>query len=433
MTSPAEIRRTANTRRNFLKAAALSAPLVPYLFSSRQVTAAAKNDRLQFAAIGVGGRGSELADQTKAFGDLVAVCDVDRNHAARARERSGGKADIFGDYRKLLERKDIDAVTIGTPDHWHVPIAIAACRSGKDVYCEKPLTLTVQEGQELVRVVKETGRVLQVGSQQRSEFGGLFLKAVAIVHAGRLGKLKNVLVSQPAAPVGGPFATQPVPEHLDWDMWLGQTPKVDYIPQRCHGTFRYWFEYSGGMMTDWGAHHVDIAHWGMGMQNTGPEKIDGRADLPTIKNGYNTPSEFEVDMVYPGGLPVKLLVKKGARSGVLFEGEKGRIFVNRGTLSGKPVDQLADDPLPEEAISKLYRGKQPGSHMRNFVDCVRSRELPISDVESQHRTTTALHLANISIRLGRPIKWNPKTETITDDEEATAMLSRKPREGYEWL
>lgn len=239
-------------------------------------------------------------------------------------------------------------------------------------------------------------------------------------------------MSNREAPTGGPFIPQPVPSHLDWDMWLGQAPKVDYIPERCHNTFRWWFEYSGGMMTDWGAHHLDIAHWGMQMEHTGPLRIDGRGTLPTIKNGFNTPSEFEVDMVYPGELPLKLLVKKDTRSGVLFEGENGRIFVSRRTLAGKPVEQLAEEPLPEDAISKLYRGKQPGSHMRNFVECIRSREKPISDIESQHRSTTALHLANISIRLGRPIQWHPESETISGDEEASGMLSRTPRPGYEW-
>jgi hypothetical protein len=170
----------------------------------------------------------------------------------------------------------------------------------------------------------------------------------------------------------------------------------------------------------------------MRMEHTGPISIDGRGKLPNIENGYNTPSEFEVDMVYPGGLPVKLSVKKGNRSGVLFEGDKGRIFVSRRTLDGTPVERLADDPLPEDAVSRLYRRKEPGSHMRNFVECIRSRERPISDVDSQHRTTTALHLANISIRLGRPIRWDPETECILSDEEAAAMLHRKPRKGYEF-
>jgi len=422
-------------RREFIQTTAcgLGVAMVPYTFTSNVAAAEpSKNDRLNFGAIGVGGRGSQLANDASKFGDIVAVCDVDRTHAERAKEKHGGKTEIYEDYRELLECKDIDAVTIGTPDHWHVPIAIAACKAGKDVYCEKPLTLTVEEGQMLVKVVKETKRVLQVGSQQRSEFKGLFLKAVAIVHAGRLGKLKNVLVSNREAPVGGPFKTAPVPSQLNWDMWLGQTPKVDYIPERCHQTFRWWFEYSGGMMTDWGAHHLDIAHWGMQMEHTGPLSIDGRGTLPTIKDGYNTPAEFEVNMVYPGNLPVKLLVKKDTRSGVLFEGERGRIFVSRNTLAGQPVEQLVDDPLPAEAIQKLYRGKAPGSHMGNFVECIRSRELPISDVYSQHRSTTALHLANISIRLGRPIKWNPETETMIGDDEAAGMLRREARKGYEF-
>ena len=390
-------------------------------------------ERIRFGAIGVGGRGTQLAQQATRYGDLLAVCDVDTTHAERARQQTGGKARIYGDYRRLLERDDIDAVTIGTPDHWHIPVAIAACEAGKDVYCEKPLSLTVEEGQKLVKVVKKTGRVFQVGSQQRSEFGLLFLKAVAIVHDGRLGPLKRVLVSNREAPVGGPFQTRPVPSQLNWDMWLGQAPDAEFTPQRCHRTFRWWFEYSGGMMTDWGAHHLDIAHLGMGLQHSGPVRIDGRARLPRIPNGYNTPAEFEVNLEYPGGLPVTLSVRKNNRSGILFEGETGRIFVSRATLAGTPVEQLADRPLPDDAISRLYRGREPGSHMRNFVECIRSRELPISDVFSQHRSTTALHLANISLRLGRPLTWDPKTETITSqDTEAVAMLSRKPRTGYEF-
>ena len=425
---------TKRTRRQFLHTTAggLGAAFIPYTFTTRSEAAEAKNDRLAFAAIGVGGRGTQLADNASKFGDIAAVCDVDRSHAERGRERFGGKADIYEDYRAVLERSDIDAVTIGTPDHWHIPIAIAACRAGKDVYCEKPLSLTVEEGQRLVKTVKETERVFQVGSQQRSEFGLLFLRAVAIVHAGRLGKLTSVRVSNRESPTGGPFSAQPVPANLNWDMWLGQTPKVDYIPQRCHQTFRWWYEYSGGMMTDWGAHHLDIAHWGMQMENTGPVSIDGRGALPTIENGYNTPAEFHVKMVYPGGLPVELIVAKDERSGILFEGEKGRIFVSRQTLAGTPVDQLKDEPLPEDAITKLYRGKTPGDHMRNFVECIRSRDLPISDVYSQHRSTTAFHLANISIRLGRPIKWNPENETMVGDQEAAAMLKREPRKGYEF-
>ncbi|MFP6763878.1 MAG: Gfo/Idh/MocA family oxidoreductase [Planctomycetaceae bacterium] len=425
---------TTNSRRDFLRSgSALAASALIDNLERPCRAADSSGERIRFGAIGVGGRGTQLAQQTTGYGDLLAVCDVDRTHAERARQQTGGQARIYSDYRSLLEREDIDAVTIGTPDHWHIPVAIAACRAGKDVYCEKPLSLTVEEGRKLVKVVRETGRVFQVGSQQRSEFGLLFLKAVAIVHDGRLGPLKRVVVSNREAPVGGPFETQPVPAQLNWDMWLGQTPEVKFTPQRCHRTFRWWFEYSGGMMTDWGAHHLDIAHWGMGMQHSGPVRIDGRARLPRIENGYNTPAEFEVDMEYPGGLPVRLSVKKGNRSGILFEGETGRIFVSRATLAGTPVEQLADQPLPDDAIATLYRGKEPGSHMRNFVECIRSRELPISDVFSQHRSTTALHLANISLRLGRPITWDPKTETVTgQDQQATAMLSREPRKGFEF-
>ncbi|HEV3340813.1 MAG TPA: Gfo/Idh/MocA family oxidoreductase, partial [Pirellulales bacterium] len=265
------------TRREFLKTASacLAGGLALPAGLARAWAEEAKNDRFVIGAIGMGGQGTGIANWARNFGDIVAVCDVDRTHAERARERFGGKADIFDDYRKLLERKDVEAVTIGTPDHWHTAVALAALRAGKDVYCEKPLTLTIDEGKLLVKAVEETGRVFQVGTQQRSD--ARFRQACELVRNGRLGKLSKVTVSLPkSTKVGGPFATTAAPETLDWQRWQGQAPAHEYSPERCHHDFRWWYEYSGGIMTDWGAHHMDIAHWALGAEQSGPLTIEAK-------------------------------------------------------------------------------------------------------------------------------------------------------------
>jgi predicted dehydrogenase len=369
----------------------------------------------------MGGQGTHIAGAASRFGDIVAVCDVDRDHAEKAKERFGGKAEVYEDYRKLIERPDIEAITIGTPDHWHTAVSLAALRAGKDVYCEKPLTLTIDEGKLLVKTVAETGRVFQVGTQQRSD--DRFRLACELVRNGRIGKLKHVTVTLPDSPAGGPFAKQPVPANLNWDFWLGQAPMVDYIPERCHYQFRWWYEYSGGIMTDWGAHHMDIAHWGMGVEDSGPLSIEGKCKLPGIPDGYNTPNQFTVDYTYPDDVTLHVNI---GDNGVLFEGDKGRVYVNRGRIAGKPVEELKDNPLPEDRIKLIVSD----DHMKNFVDCVKSREKPISDVVSQHRSVSACHLANISLRLGRKLTWDPKLEQFVGDSEADAMLARAQRAPY---
>jgi predicted dehydrogenase len=416
-------------RRQLLTAAGslAAASLVPWLHGAPE---AKKDDAFNVGAIGVGGRGSGIASQARKFGPVVAVCDVDRSHAEKGKASFGdGKAEVYSDYRKLLDRKDIQVVTIGTPDQWHAKIAIEALQAGKDVYCEKPLTLTIDEGKLICKAVKATGRVFQVGTQQRSEFGLNFLRAVALCHAGRLGKLTRISCAIGGAPTGGPFMESEPPAGLDWDFWLGQTPKVPYIKERCHGNFRWWYEYSGGKMTDWGAHHVDIAHWAMNATDTGPISIEGTATHPKVKNGYNTATAFNVKCLFKNG--VELIIRHDTENGLLIEGDKGSIFVSRGALKGKAVDELKENPLSEDALTKLYKGKKPGNHMANFFECVKTREQPISDVFSHHRSVTTCHLANIAIRLGRKLTWDPVKEEITGDEEARAMQSREQRKGYE--
>ena len=389
------------------------------------------NDKIRFGAIGMGGsRGGfrQGLNITKwAAGqpgcEVAAVCDVDRVHREEAAKAFGPNTPQYNDFRELLARKDIDAVTIGTPDHWHAVIAIAAMKAGKDVYCEKPLTLTIAEGRKMVEVARKTGRVFQTGSQQRSD--GRFRLACELVRNGRIGKLKRVEARLPGGAQGGPFQPQPIPEGFDWDMWLGPAPKVEYVRERTHGSFRHWYEYSGGMMTDWGAHHNDIAQWGLGMDDSGPIQVEstGKPPEPQCEQCYNAVPQFDVTYTYPNGVTLHTMSR--GENGVRFEGEDGWIFVSRSEIKASDP-RLLSDPLPANAV-KLYASND---HMRNFVDCMRTRERPICDVEVGHRSVSVCHLGNISLRLGgRKLEWDPKREQFKGNREANKLVHyemRKP-------
>jgi predicted dehydrogenase len=439
--------RSKSTRRDFLRVGAASPLLLPLVVPSGRATAEAfqqKNDRPRLALIGAGGQGSGDASWASNYGDFVAVCDVDKNHVERAKasERIGkGKAEGYEDYRKVLDRKDVDAVIIGTPDHWHSKILIETMKAGKDAYCEKPMTLTIDEGKLIGKVAKETGRVVQVGTQQRSDHNRVFLLAVALVRAGRIGKIRKVTAAIGGAPSGGPFPKVKPPEVLNWDMWLGQAPKVDYIAHRCHSDFRWWYEYSGGKMTDWGAHHVDIGQWAIGMDESGPTSIevvkstlpvDYKGGFATVDDCYNTPTVFVVRAKFAND--VTLEIRDDTENGVTFEGSNGRIFVTRDRidLSGGSVDALLKNPVPESLLIELRKGKKVDGHMPNFFECARDRSTPVSDVWTHHRALTTCHLANIAIRLGgRKLTWDPAKEEIVGDSEANSWLSRPQRAGYE--
>lgn len=434
-------------RREFLRVSAASPLLVPLVMPAGRTVASefrAKNERPRLGLIGAGGQGSGDARGASQFGDFFAVCDVDKNHAGRARNDGAigkGKAEVYEDYRKLLDRKDIDAVVIGTPDHWHSKILIDAMKAGKDAYCEKPLTLTIDEGKKIGQVAKETNRVVQVGTQQRSDHNRVFLLAVALVRAGRIGKVRKVTAAIGGGPDGGPFPKEKPPESLNWDMWLGQAPKVDYIKQRCHSEFRWWYEYSGGKLTDWGAHHVDIGQWAIGMDNSGPTSIEVvkgvlpveyKAGYATADDRYNTPTQFLVRARYAND--VTLEIRDDTENGVTFEGTGGRIFVTRDRidLSGGSVEGLYKNPVPDSLLVELRKGKKVDGHMANFFECARDRSTTVSDVWSHHRSLTTCHLANIAIRLGgRKLTWDPAKEEIVGDSEANAWLTRPQRAGYE--
>ncbi len=450
-----------NTRRDFLKQSAGFGAIIatPSLWSG-SARAGDVNSRPTVASIGVGGsrgrysQGGAIARRAAQLGHTIAVCDVDDLHTAEFNAALGGKLNMYRDYRVMFEQEKPDVVTIGTPDHWHVPIAITALRAGCDVYCEKPLTLTIEEGIRVRQVVEETGRVFQVGTQQRSENDSKFLKAIAIVQSGRLGKNVNAYVAIGDAPEGGPFEMVTPPADLAWDMWVGPAPAVDYSEER-RKMFRWFFEHSGGKMTDWGAHHIDIAQWAIGADHSGPthvssqghftplvpDDLDWNAFLDgevTLPNGFNTAVNFSIDLKYANGSTVNVndVYKRNDGTefgnGILFEGDEGRIFVNRGKLTGKPVDDLspADNADLDERIIELYKGKQPGSHMGNFFECLETREQPISDVATHHRTMTSCHLCNIALMLGRDLTWDPQKEDFVGDEQASALTTRKSRPGY---
>lgn len=445
------------TRRQFIQgaAAAGSAAFLP-LSAGRAFGAESPSDRLRFATIGLRNQGWGITQGAIKSADVVALADVDSNVlesvAGKVAEATEGKKpDTYKDYRDILDRDDIDAVMIATPDHWHAKIAVEAMYAGKDVYCEKPLTLTIDEGKLIEKVVKETGRVFQVGTMQRSM--NRFLQAIAIVREGRLGEVKKVTCGLQGMQDSPVLPVAPVPEELDWDVWLGPAPKVDYraLPEmrkgygggvplfsNGHYSFRHWHDYAGGKMTDWGAHHVDIAFWALGLTDTGPSKItpvefslpvEHKDGYPVVDDQYNAATSFKIQVDMPND--IEMLITSEGDNGVLFEGTKGRIFVNRGRLTGKPVEDLEQNPLPEGAIEAVYGGPVRGGHVRNFVDCIKSRKQPVSDVWSHNRMLEICHLSNIAMRLGRELQWDSAKREIVNDREASTFLSREYREGYE--
>ncbi|MGA2258854.1 MAG: Gfo/Idh/MocA family oxidoreductase, partial [Thermoguttaceae bacterium] len=336
-----------------------------------------------------------------------------------------------------LERKDIDAVICGTVDHWHTLVSIAAMKAGKDIYCEKPLTLTIDEGKHLVKVQKETGRILQTGTQQRSDV--YFRLACDLVRNERIGKLEKVEVWLPAGLRQGPFATAPVPQGFDFDFWMGQTAKVDYVPQRTHFSFRYWWEYSGGTMTDWGAHHNDIALWAIDPPEGGPVSVEGKQLVQMIPGGFTAASEYEVRYTYGNGVVHECRSTTGSewhggvkdaskqQHGIKFIGSKGWIWVTRGEIKASDRQLLAEK-LPDGA-KRVYSSRD---HMGNFFECVKSRKPTICPAEVGHRSASMCHLGVISIRLGRKLQWDPKQEEFVGDAEANTYVAREMRKPYDY-
>jgi myo-inositol 2-dehydrogenase / D-chiro-inositol 1-dehydrogenase len=453
-------------RRDFLRTAAgatAAGTVLPYWFSGRMARAEqSKNDKVSVAAIGVGGRamtlvGAEmhgLAVEMKGLVDVVACADVDLSNANRYVDVTGlrGKCDICQDHRKVLDRKDVDAVIIATPDHWHVKLSIDAMNAGKDVYCEKPLTLTIEQGKQICEATERTGRIVQVGTQQRS--GSCFLEAVALARSGRLGDNLMATVSVGSVATAGPFQNSEPPASLDWDRWLGPAPKAPFCPQRIGLGARHWFDYSGGHVTDWGVHHVDIALWALGGEDTGPIEVEGRGEFPLgteivreyllgrrsvdqLPNHYNTATEFDCVLRLPNG---RTLNFNSNPNDVHLRGDRGHLSVNRGGIRGRFVEEFKSDPANREwlaaEVAKLLRGipweghLDFQRHMAGFIHCIKTRAKPISDVWTHCNTMNACHMANIAMLLQRKIKWDPQKREFVGDSEANRLRHRPQREPY---
>jgi predicted dehydrogenase len=433
------------SRRQFLKhsGAGLAALPVAAALTARG-QAPAPSARVTMGCIGVGGQGT--GDMHVFLNDprvqVVAVCDVDRQRAQAAgktvaafyaeRKQAGSDAgcQVTQDFREVLAREDIDTVLIATPDHTHALISIWAARAGKDIYCEKPLAYSVAEGRAVTAAVQRYGRILQTGTQRRSD--GRIRHACELVRNGRLGEFRRAVVGLPrgfqihGGGSGGNPAPEPVPEGFDYDMWLGPAPEVPYTPGRCHFNFRWILDYGEGYISDWGAHYLDVAHWGLGMDLTGPTAVTAKAVFPQ-EGLYDAPTEFDIEYTYANGM--SLLCSTNQTLGIYFEGSEGWLHIEK---PGAPHVAASDERLLKSDIEpggiRLYRSGK-GQH-GNFIDCVFTRQEPAAPAELGHRSASVCHVGMIAARLGRPLRWDPAAERFVDDPEADRLLFRPMR--YPW-
>ena len=410
------------SRRQFVQGSAMAFGF-PMIASGRVLGghgSPGANDRIRVGVIGVGNRSNLLIGQLPQDAEIVAVADCFLKRARDSAAKRQADWRIYQDYRKLLEQKDIDGVIIGTPDHGRVQCCIHACQAGKDIYAEKPLTVCVNEGRALVRAARKFNRVFQVGSQQRS----MAMNRVAcdFVRSGGLGRLQfvqGVNYTGPAPSMDLP--EEALPEGLDWDMWLGAT-KLRPYNSKLHLEWMRWRDFSGGEMTNWGAHGLDQVQWALGMDGTGPVEFWPLADGPAGSLGFR----------YASGVTVRLEMPPGdLNGGAIFVGEKGRIEITRNDCRTDPPRMIKDLP-PAEEVLKWNSGQwQAKYHMQEWLDCMRTRKTPSADVEIGHRSISVCHLANITRELNRKLKWDPEAERFISDDEGNTLLSRPRRKGYE--
>jgi predicted dehydrogenase len=415
------------SRRDFLRTGSLAAAgltLTNDNLVAQQAELPRQNalERIRIGHIGVRNQGRP--NMRVHLRNTVAVCDVDRTQLGEARDEvlkaNGDSCAAYGDYRRVLDDKNVDAVVVTTPDHWHALIAINACQAGKHVYCEKPLTLTIAEGRALVRAARRHRVVVQTGSQQRSD--ARFRQACELVRNGRLGRIETVRVGLPAVNFRGPaVADSDPPANLDYDFWLGPAPRRPYNEKRVHYNFRFFWDYSGGQLTNFGAHHLDIVQWALGMDESGPTTIDGRARYHK-QRWFEVPEWFELTYTYPNNIRVLCGQNNGFRGGVLFEGTRGTLYVTRGRIESNPPE-LLKEPLGEKDV----RLTVSANHHANWLECVRAGRRPICDVEIGHRSATVCHLGAIALRSERPVRWDAAKEVILGDEQQAAMLQRPYR------
>jgi predicted dehydrogenase len=420
-------------RRRFLSAtgsavaiAVASSPLRTTLASASHPVAA--SDRLRVGAIGVGGRGSLLLEQLPESAQIVAVADCNEPRALAFRYKLKADWPVYSDYRKILDRNDIDAVIVATGEFQRVRPCIEACMAGKDIYAEKPLSLYVQEGRVLVDAARKHKRVVQVGTQQRS----MEMNRVAceLVRNGGLGKIlevRAIAYEGPQVSPAEPFPAETVPSGLDWNRWLNQAAERPFNSKWMG--WMQWRDFAGGQMTNWGAHGVDQIQWALGTDDTGPVQME------PLTSGLSG----QVRMKYANGVIVNFVIEpgKGPMGGAVFICEKGKLEINRNKFASNPPEiaielrKQLDIAEEERKWSDDLALWQARWHMQNWLDCIKSRELPVADVEIGHRSITVCHLANITRELQRPLRWDPATESFVDDPEANHLLTRERRNGFE--
>ena len=418
-------------RRDFITAAAgvLSFPHIVSPSALGKAGSVLPSGRLTMGAVGLGNQGMHNLKNFLTNDDLqvLAVCDVDTNHRLRAKQTvdsayNNKDCSVYNDFRQVLAREDIDTVMIATPDHWHAIISIEAAKAGKDIYCEKPISLTVAEGRAVADTMKRYGTVYQSGTQRRSNI--CFRFAVDIARSGMLGRLHTLHCYYHKGPACSPQQPQPVPEGFDYNMWLGPAPYEPYTPVRCHGNFRWIYDYSGGQMTDLGAHFSDLAQWAHGSQYAGPTEYEGWATFP--KDGlFNTPINFSLTATYPDG--VKMVLHDDTEPG---RGPRGNKFV--GSDGWVSVDDTGKITASSQTIIRKINFVQKDyefmtGHHRDFLDCVKTRAQTIAPAEVAHRSTTTCHVANICLRLGKKLRWDVKNEQFVNDPVADKMLARTMR------
>lgn len=424
------------TRRNFVKTTIASGLFTGITAKSYRSTFAAEapSERVRIGMIGVGNQGGPRNNMKYFLNNIEAMCDLDQNYLAEASsflsKEANRSAVLTDDYRRLLDSKEIDAVVVTVPDQWHAKMTIDACEAGKDVYCEKPLTLVIDEGKPMVEAARKHGRVVQTGTMQRS--GKEFKLAVKLVQEGLLGKISEVNVTLPGPNwidrAGKPVADSAPPQGFDFDRWLGPAPLRPYNKNRVHYLFRFFWDYSGGQQTNFGAHHLDIAQWGLGMDGSGPVNVSGSAKF-NPDGWYETPDSTNIRYSYANGVVLNCRQVPGTKSkklGTEFHGEKGSLFVYRGGIVANPSELLQDVEIPRIVNSDANK-----AHVNDFLDCIKTRKTPAADISIGHRSATVCHLGNIAVRTGKSIQWDPKTETIVNDAEASRWLTKEYRKPYQ--
>lgn len=421
-------------RRGFLKTAAGSVFAAPF-FTPASARGAdghvAPSNRVVMGCIGVGSQGSGNMREFTHMNEvqIVAVCDVDRDHRESAKKAVDSRYEnedckMYVDFRELIGRSDLDAVSIAVPDHWHAIPAIAAAKAGLDIFGEKPLSRTIRESRAICNAVQRYGRVWQTGSWQRSVSN--FHQACELVRNGKVGKIHTVEVGLPTGGKTGIHPPKPVPDGLEWEFWLGPAPYREYCDfgnNRCHWDWRWILDYSGGQLTDWAGHHIDIAHWGLGLDHTGPEEIEGEATYPE-EGLYDAPSAYRFTCKYANGITMN--VSNALRGGTKWIGDEGWVWVDRGGIDASDKNLLKPNVIGPNDI-RLYKSDD---HKQNFIDCVKSRQLTITPAETACRSISVGHLGEIAMILKRKIRWNPEKEEIVGDPEASALLCRSYREPW---